>query len=261
MTKTIEDITSFIFVGKSLEELSHYDLLIINADWVEEQLSKDIRIMKDKNIIDDNTVFIVCEGHQPNNNRSSANILIEYLNKENIDNKIIISDKYISNPEILKNIDKLVDINSYNRILRIAKDFVARRWFMNESNYNQNLGQGMTYQQNQNTSYVQQPKRKNPVIKIFAIIGGFVVGIIVLAVVIISIVSANSNKLVCKSNEGNITIMYNDNEITGYTASGMSYDLDQQKSYAKQVGVQAYLDEFSTWFETNTTGSCSVKEK
>ena len=91
---------------------------------------------KDKNIIDDNTVFIVCEGHQPNNNRSSANILIKYLNKENINNKIIISDKYISNPEILKNIDKLVDINSYNRILRIAKDFVARRWFMNASNYN-----------------------------------------------------------------------------------------------------------------------------
>ena len=126
MTKTIEDITNFIFVGKSLDELSHYDLLIINADWVEEQLSKDIRIMKDKNIIDDNTVFIVCEGHQPNNNRSSANILIEYLNKENIDNKIIISDKYISNPEILKNIDKLVDINSYNRIPRIAKDFVDK---------------------------------------------------------------------------------------------------------------------------------------
>ena len=122
MTKTIEDITNFIFIGKSIEELSHYDLLIINADWVEEQLSKDIRIMKDKNILD--------------NNRSSANILINYLKKENINNKIIISNKYISNPEILKNIDKLVDINSYNRILRIAKDFVARRWFMNASNYN-----------------------------------------------------------------------------------------------------------------------------
>ena len=92
--------------------------------------------MKDKNIIDDNTVFIVCEGHQPNNNRSSANILIEYLNKENINNKMIISDKDISKPEILKNIDKLVDINCYNRILSIAKDFVARRWFMNASNYN-----------------------------------------------------------------------------------------------------------------------------
>lgn len=102
MTKTIEDITNFIFIGKPIEELSHYDLLIINADWVEEQLSKDIRIMKDKNIIDDNTVFIICEGHKPDSNRSSANILINYLKKENINNKIIISDKYISNPEILK---------------------------------------------------------------------------------------------------------------------------------------------------------------
>ena len=129
MTKTIEDITNFIFIGKPIEELSHYDLLIINADWVEEQLSKDIRIMKEKSIIDDNTIFIICEGHKPDNGRSSANILINYLKKENI-------NKYISNPEILKNIDKLVDINSYNRILRIAKDFVARRWFMNASNYN-----------------------------------------------------------------------------------------------------------------------------
>ena len=48
----------------------------------------------------------------------------------------IISDKYISNPEILRNIDKLVDITKYNRILRIAKDFVARRWYMNAKKYN-----------------------------------------------------------------------------------------------------------------------------
>ena len=56
MTKTIEDITNFIFIGKPIEELSHYDLLIINADWVEEQLSKDIRIMKEKSIIDDKII-------------------------------------------------------------------------------------------------------------------------------------------------------------------------------------------------------------
>lgn len=134
MTKTIEDITNFIFIGKSIEELSHYDLLIINADWVEEQLSKEMKIMKDRNIIDDNTIFIICEGHQ-SSDRSSANILVDYLKKENLNNKIIISDKYISNPEILKNIDKLINIDNYNRILRVAKDFVARRWFMNASNY------------------------------------------------------------------------------------------------------------------------------
>ena len=132
---TIMDITNFIFVGKSIDELSHYDLLIINADWAEEQLAKDLLLMFDRNIIDKDTLFIICESHQ-SNGRSSANILINFLKKEDINNKIIIDDKYISNPEILKNIDKLVNIDEYTRILRIAKDFVARRWYMNAKKYN-----------------------------------------------------------------------------------------------------------------------------
>ena len=132
---TINDITNFIFIGKCLEELSHYDLLIINADWAEEKLAKDMKLMLDKNIIDNNTTFIICEGHG-NNEKRNASILIDYLKKEGLTNKIIISDKYISNPEILRNIDKLVDITKYNRILRVAKDFVARRWYMNAKKYN-----------------------------------------------------------------------------------------------------------------------------
>lgn len=132
----IKDITDFIFLGKDIEELTHYDLLIINADWAEEQLAKDMKLMLDRNVIDKDTLFIICESHQPANGRSSANVLIEYLKREGLTNKIIVSDKYISNPEILKNIDKLVDINKYNRILRIAKDFVARRWYMNAKKYN-----------------------------------------------------------------------------------------------------------------------------
>ena len=132
---TIKDITNFIFLGKNIEELSHYDLLIINADWAEEKLAKDMKLMLDKNIIDDNTLFIICESHQQSD-RSSANILIDYLKKENINNKVIIDDKYITNPEILKNINKKVNINDYTRILRIAKDFVARRWFMNAKKHN-----------------------------------------------------------------------------------------------------------------------------
>ena len=133
---TIEDITNFIFIGKSLEELSHYDLLIINADWAEEKLAKDMKLMLDRNVIDNNTLFIICESHGDINERSSASILTNYLRKEGLVNKIIIDDKYISNPEILKNIDKLVNINDYTRILRIAKDFVARRWYMNAKRYN-----------------------------------------------------------------------------------------------------------------------------
>lgn len=91
--------------------------------------------MFDRNIIGEETLFIICESHK-NNDRSSTNILIDYLRKENINNKIIVDDKYINNPEILKNIDKLIDINDYARILRIAKYFVLRRWYTNASRYN-----------------------------------------------------------------------------------------------------------------------------
>lgn len=135
INSTIKDITDFIFIGKTIDELSHYDLLIINADWAEESLANDMQIMFKRNIIDENTLFIICEGHE-NNNVRSASILVNLLKEKGLLNKIIISDKYISNPEILKNINKLVDISKFNRILRIAKDFVARRWFMNARKYN-----------------------------------------------------------------------------------------------------------------------------
>ena len=133
--KTINDITNFIFVGKKIDELSYYDLLIINADYAEKSVAKDLKLMLDKNIIDNNTLFIICESHG-NTERSSATILIDCLKEKGLTNKIIVDDKFVTNPEILKNMDKLVDINQYDKILRVAKDFVARRWFMTASNYN-----------------------------------------------------------------------------------------------------------------------------
>ncbi len=89
--------------------------------------------------------------------------------------------------------------------------------------------------------------------KILMIIGG----VVVLGLAIFVIIAATSNKMVCKSDEGNITIMYNKKGITGYTANGISYDLDGQQDYANQVGIDKYLDEFSDWFSNNTTGTCS----
>lgn len=93
--------------------------------------------------------------------------------------------------------------------------------------------------------------------KTLMIIGGIVVGAIILFVVIFFIISGTSKKLVCKSDEGNITIMYNDKTLKGYTAKNMSYKFDEQKEYAEQIGVDAYLEEFSLWFSNNTTGSCT----
>lgn len=122
--------------------------------------------------------------------------------------------------------------------------------------YDQKSGQPITNNYNQPVK-----NSKNVIIKVLAIIGGIVVGIIVLLVVVFSLVSLNSNKLICKSSEGNITIMYDDSTINGYTASGISYDLDQQKIVSDQIGIDSYISQFSTWFETKTTGSCSIKEK
>jgi len=89
--------------------------------------------------------------------------------------------------------------------------------------------------------------------KVLMIIGG----IVVLFVLIFVVISVTSKKMVCKSDQGNITIMYNNKTITGYTASGLSYDFDEQKKLADEIGSEAYLNQFENWFKTNTTGSCT----
>lgn len=91
--------------------------------------------------------------------------------------------------------------------------------------------------------------------------GGVSYGMVALSIVILFIFgfinyTISSKKLVCESAEGNITIMYTDNIITGYVAYGISYDLDGQKKYAEKIGIDAYIEEFSNWFSANTTGSC-----
>jgi len=95
--------------------------------------------------------------------------------------------------------------------------------------------------------------------KVLMIIGGIVVGFAVLFGIIFAITSLTSKKLVCESSEGKITIMYNDKTLTGYTANKVSYDFDGQKEYAEQIGVKAYIEEFSELFSSKSTGSCKVK--
>ncbi len=93
--------------------------------------------------------------------------------------------------------------------------------------------------------------------KVLIIIGGVVLGFAVLGIAIFAIVSLTSQKMKCTSSVGNITLMYSDNTISGYTATGMSYDFDTQKQYAQSIGVEDYLDEFEDWFEENTDGVCT----
>lgn len=95
--------------------------------------------------------------------------------------------------------------------------------------------------------------------KALMIIGGIVVAIIVLGGGILIYQYQTSKQFVCESDVGSITILYNDKTINGYFANGLSYDLDAQKAYAEQIGVEAYLQEFDTFFQTNMNGTCRKK--
>ena len=86
--------------------------------------------------------------------------------------------------------------------------------------------------------------------KILMILGGIFLFIILAFIVAFLIISFTTNKLVCESNEGNITIMYTDKTISGYTASGLLYNLEDQKEYAEELsnklkakGIRAEVDD------------------
>lgn len=110
-----------------------------------------------------------------------------------------------------------------------------------------------------------KPKKKFPVWAIILIVLAPIILIVLFVALVFGIifgVAGSSNKLVCNSPQGNITIMYDQNNLKGYLVSGgMSYDFDKQKEYASQVGVEAYLKEFETWYSTHTTGKCERKTK
>lgn len=98
---------------------------------------------------------------------------------------------------------------------------------------------------------------KNMVIFAIKLIGGCFLAILVLVLLLQIIFSIGNKKLVCTSDAGNITIMYNKKYITGFTASDtIEYDLEEQREYANEVGMTTYIEEFSEWFHTNTTGNC-----
>ena len=87
---------------------------------------------------------------------------------------------------------------------------------------------------------------------------------VILVIVTIGLVLVNvpfmmtlftSNKLKCKSNEGNITLMYNDT-VEYFFTDNIYYNLDNQKAMIEKIGINNYIDYFSNWFNSNTSGKC-----
>ena len=127
--------------------------------------------------------------------------------------------------------------------------------------YNEQIINNTNTQQNVNYNQSLSKSKKNNLVLLFVGIGAFIVGFVIIFVAIFFFAFNNSDKLVCKSAEGDITIMYNDETITGYTAIGITYNLDEQKQVAEQIGTDAYVEQFTTWFSTNTSGNCTIDSK
>ena len=104
-------------------------------------------------------------------------------------------------------------------------------------------------------------KSKKTLIIVLAIVGGLIALFVIAILAVVLLFQSGSQQLVCKSEQGSITILYNDNSLTGYKSNGISYDLDQQKAIAERIGVDVYIIQFNNWFTANTTGSCSINGK
>jgi len=113
----------------------------------------------------------------------------------------------------------------------------------------------------ENTNTQSKPKKKiNPLIIVLIVIGAVVGLFVLLLILVYFFVVKSSSQMICECSNGGITLIYNDNTIIGYTANGFTYDLDEQREFAEQMGVDEYLVQFEEWFTTTTDGKCNYKK-
>ncbi len=122
---------------------------------------------------------------------------------------------------------------------------------------------------NTTSNVTTTPKKKSHV----GLILGIIFGVLFLLIVIIVIVALlfvrssknvepidNTKHLVCTSSEGKITLNYNDDEIIDYTADKITYNQESQQKLFEKYGAESYMEQFNTWFEKNTSGTCVIKD-
>lgn len=118
-----------------------------------------------------------------------------------------------------------------------------------EDNFCSNCGATITTYKSNN-----EDKKKKNTFKI-VLISILIFFAVVLSIVII--VSAVSKKYICKSSRGNITLLYRNNKLVGYTTNGINYNLEEGKERVKKIGLEDYFKEFNIWFiQTTIDGTC-----
>lgn len=112
------------------------------------------------------------------------------------------------------------------------------------------------YSINDNYSNNHKPKRHK-----LKLVFGLIIAIVIAIIVIFKSGATGPDKLVCKSDKGNLTIMYNKNELVDYEADGIDYDLDADKLEANKIGVEKYIIAMYSWFVDTKQGTCTVEGK
>lgn len=66
------------------------------------------------------------------------------------------------------------------------------------------------------------------------------------------------DKMICRSDYGNITVVYENNKIIEYQTEDLKDDDILPKEYVEKVGIDEFLKSFSDWFYLKKKGTCTI---
>ena len=131
---TIEKITEFLFIGKDIDDLGNYDLVIVLGNNLYYEVALAIKNIFEKKKINNNTL-IVLSGNKGSVNAdityTEAEIINAEINKLNLPLNIVLEKRATNTKENLVYVKEyLQDLNKYEHILIICKSYLGRRALM-----------------------------------------------------------------------------------------------------------------------------------
>lgn len=171
---------------------------------------------------------------------------VEEVPVENTNNDVEIPQSIYGDPDSLENKTKSFlpnfDFNSYSEESVKPQSTIDSLMTNNSTDL---------YKSGPRVYAVEKQKNNLPMVLILTFIVLLVAGYFVY-----TFMDTATKKMVCESTQGTISITYNKTTIVGYRSDNITYDIYEQRTYADEVGIKQYLDEFEEWFKTNTNGSC-----
>ncbi len=131
---TIEKITDFIFIGKDIEELDFYNLVIVLGNNFYEETAECLSNLVKFNKVDNSSTIII-SGKKGSLNKdlesTEAEIIYQNFLKYNLNIPCLLECNATNTKEnLLFSLKYIKDINIYRKILLVCKSLLARRAMM-----------------------------------------------------------------------------------------------------------------------------------